>query len=335
MTTIEERLARDIAGVQGGVVVTESDLWEARGEIDELIVERRQRDRRRTRAGAVAAAAVVAVAGIVVFQVQGDDDGATPSGPGPSISERDAAYLTGKPPTLELLQGVWRLDDGGTLVRFGPDGTVQIDQHGTLYSQPVATGTYDLAGDEIAVAMDTGPQGCAGVTFRMRASVPDPGDLRFIPAHEGDGSCSTVPHWRGDFEQVLPPTNAFLRTLRLTPKERQALRPPADALLLQAAWMSEGGGYVLELTRRGTYVVAGGSGEVLDHGLWNLDRSKTRLSLVSDQESPTCDPGDRLVLGDFRYGEGGTSFMGGTVEQNVCGGAWTPTMWFMLPNVDR
>ena len=44
MSTIEERLARDIAAVTGGVVVTESDLRDARDAVDERIDSRRQRD---------------------------------------------------------------------------------------------------------------------------------------------------------------------------------------------------------------------------------------------------------------------------------------------------
>ena len=44
MSSIEERLARDIAAVTGGVVVTESDLRDARDAVDERIDSRRQRD---------------------------------------------------------------------------------------------------------------------------------------------------------------------------------------------------------------------------------------------------------------------------------------------------
>ena len=335
MTTIEERLARDIAAVEGGVVVTESDLWKAREEVDVLIVERRRRTGRRTAAGAVAAAAVLAVAGIVAFETQGDDTRTTPSGPGPSTSERDAAFLTGKAPTPELIEGVWRLNDGRSLILFRADGTLRIDQHGTLFSQPVTTGTYEIAGDEITMAMDTGPIGCAGETYAMRASLPETGDLRFIPAEEGDGSCSTVPHWRGDFEQTLPTNSQFLAGLRTSRQEMHAMRPPARASLLHAEWMAQGGGYLLELTRGGTYYVAGDSGDVLDHGLWRLTGSNSKLSLVSDEASTTCDPGDRLVLNELGYVEGGTSIISGTVEQNTCGGGWTPETWLLLPNVDR
>jgi hypothetical protein len=56
MSTIEERLARDIAAVTGEVVVTESHLREAREEVDERIGNRRRRDRSVVVAAAAAAA---------------------------------------------------------------------------------------------------------------------------------------------------------------------------------------------------------------------------------------------------------------------------------------
>ena len=58
MSSIEERLARDIAAVTGGVVVTESDLRDARDAVDERIESRRQRDRRTVLAAAAAAVLV-------------------------------------------------------------------------------------------------------------------------------------------------------------------------------------------------------------------------------------------------------------------------------------
>ena len=64
MSSIEERLARDIAAVTKGVVVTESDLRDARDAVDERIDSQRQRDRRRIVVAAAAAAVVIPVLGI-------------------------------------------------------------------------------------------------------------------------------------------------------------------------------------------------------------------------------------------------------------------------------
>ena len=59
MSSIEERLARDIAEVSRGVVVTDSDLRDARAAVDDRIGSGRQQDHRRRRLAAAAAAAVV------------------------------------------------------------------------------------------------------------------------------------------------------------------------------------------------------------------------------------------------------------------------------------
>ena len=61
MSSIEERLARDIAAVTGGVVVTESDLRNAREAIDDRIDSGHQRRRNGIVAAAAAAVLVVAL----------------------------------------------------------------------------------------------------------------------------------------------------------------------------------------------------------------------------------------------------------------------------------
>ena len=59
MSTIEERLSRDIEAVTGGIVVTDSELRDARVAVEDRIEGGRQRDRRRGLVAAAAAAAVV------------------------------------------------------------------------------------------------------------------------------------------------------------------------------------------------------------------------------------------------------------------------------------
>ena len=66
MSTIEERLSRDIEAVTGEIVVTESDLRDARADVEDRIEGERQRDRRRGVVAAAAAAAVVV--GVATWQ---------------------------------------------------------------------------------------------------------------------------------------------------------------------------------------------------------------------------------------------------------------------------
>jgi hypothetical protein len=90
MSSIEERLARDIAAVTGGVVVTESDLRNARDEVDERIDGQRQRNRRRTAIAAAAAAVLILTLGVTALQTLGGNDETAPATPGPTTSDPEA-----------------------------------------------------------------------------------------------------------------------------------------------------------------------------------------------------------------------------------------------------
>ena len=132
MSSIEERLARDIAAVTGGVVVTESDLRNARDAVDERIDSR-------------AAARPPSYLSSPQPRRRGDPrpgrrrapdtrrrrrDGTTrePGADEPADLRRD--FLTGSAPTPELLEGVWRVDNGTVLLRFTADGAIQFDDEG-------------------------------------------------------------------------------------------------------------------------------------------------------------------------------------------------------------
>lgn len=92
MSSIEERLFRDIAAVTGGVVVTESNLRHAREAVDERIDSQRQRNRRRALVAAAAAAVVIPIVGVVAFQAL-DSGGKTgqPVSPVPTSPSADGA----------------------------------------------------------------------------------------------------------------------------------------------------------------------------------------------------------------------------------------------------
>ncbi len=195
MSSIEERLARDIAAVTGGVVVTESDLHDAREVLDERIDRKRVRDRARTVGVAAAAAVVVAIVGVTAFQtLSNEDDPAPPADSGPTTPvDPEARFLTGKAPTPQLIEGVWRVDNGTLLLRFSSDGTVQLDDGGQLYSDPLAFGTYEITDDLITVTVDAGTGQCVGQTFAMRASLPESGAMRFVHTQPGTGTCTPDP----------------------------------------------------------------------------------------------------------------------------------------------
>ena len=331
MSTIEERLSRDIAAVTGGIIVTDSDLRDAREEVDERIESRRQRDRRR-HVGVAVAAAVAVVVGVTGWQLlNGDGARLSPAPPAPTptgLSKADEAFLSGSAPTPDLVRGVWRLDNSKLVMSFTADGAIRFDDSGRLFTSPAVDGTYAIEGDLISVEVDGGRAGCAGQTFEMRASVPEAGYLHFLHTKRGTGNCAPAPSVRWVMEQVLSPTNKGLAGVKTGGAN---LDPPKGADALRGLWFSEGGGHVVELSPQGSYTMAGDYGDVVDRGTWSLDSSNTRLTLDSGPDSPTCREGDRFVLGSLaELVDGSFANLNGTVEQNDCGGAWAKDGWIRL-----
>lgn len=326
MNSIEDRLVRDIAAVTKGVVMTEKDLLYARDAIDERVATGRRRDRRRTVALVAAAALVVAGAGVAAFQLAGGDERTVvPADSRPTVDDPHADFFSGVPPTVELIDGFWRLDNGGISMLFDEDGTVQIDDRGAVISDPATTGTYVIEGDTIAVTVTEGGT-CNGHEFWMRASLPKPGHMRVIRSSEGSSECSGIPLGNLVWEHVLPTSPEFAR-FRLSGEPRW--KPVTDEATLLGDRFAEGGGHILELAPGGSYYILGDDAEPVDQGQWALRAAD--LVLTSSAASTECSEGDKLVLGDVAYGSGGMAIRG-SVQQNTCGGAWTPKAWILVPN---
>lgn len=331
MSGIAERLARDIAAVTGGVVVNETDLRAARSALHERIESRRRPDRVRT---AAAAAAVIALAGLGVTAVATlDKNDAMTQVAGPRMPEDplDAGYLTGRAPTAQVVEGVWRLDNGETIVKFDKSGTVQFDDHGTLFSGPVTTATYAIDGARITVTI-TGDRepGCIGSAFTVRASLPEPGLMRFIGS-ETAGACAPLPSGQAALEQVLPSSRSMAGLV--FSQEDGGWQPLSREATLHGVWLAEGGGHLLEMNPEGSYYIADDAGEPIDTGRWSLRGAD--LTLTSSARSTTrCSEGDQFVLAAVDWSDSGTRALRGTVKQNACGGAWTPAAWILIPNKD-
>lgn len=329
MSTIEERLVRDIAAVTGGVVVSDSDLRDAREAVDERIVLQQRRGRRRVLAATATAAVVIPILGIAAFQTWGDDaDSAPPpANPAPSPSvDINADFLEGDAPTPELLQGLWRVDNGTLLLRFSSPDKVAFDSVGRIFRDPGMVGTYAIQGDRITVNVDRAPAACEGQSFAMRASVAKPGIVHVVHSDPGTGNCSEPLNTWWTLEQVLPTSKALTG---LGAPGEQGWAPLTDRVL-NGDWIAEGGGHVLELDAGGTYYVADKSGDPVDRGRWALRDSD--LTLTSSATSEACNEGDRLVWTGLEQVDIGTMGIRGTVQENTCGAAWTPKTWFLLPD---
>jgi hypothetical protein len=342
MSSIEGRLARDIAEETRGVVVTDSDLREAREEIDDRIAIGHKRNHRRTLTVAAAAAVVIPIVGIAAVQLfdSSEKSEPQPASPVPTTVDVDVeTFLTGSDPTPELLDGVWRVDNGTVLMKFAIDGAIRFDDGGQLYSDPGATGTYEIDGDLITVTVDGGSDGCAGQTFAMRASIPEPGSLRFVHTQPGNGRCSpedvpvdgsplTTDHVWWALEQALPTNSDYLAGFDNS--NARGWKPlEANTNAMYGDWLAEGGGYMLELAPGGAYYVADEAAAVVDQGEWSQRGSE--LTLTSSASSAECSQGDQLVLGGMEQLNSGTLVMRGTVQQNTCEAAWTPDAWIQIP----
>jgi hypothetical protein len=326
MSTIEEQLARDIAAVTGGIVVTESELKGAREVLVERVDSRRKRHRRRIAAALVTAAVVIPIVGVAISR-SGADETAPPAGPVGQNPSADDLWLTGGTPTQDLVQGVWREDNGTVSIRFSPPDTVSSDNSGRLFDAPAFVGTYEIAGDVISISVDGGAAGCAGDTFAMRASMAKPGVMRFVPTQAETGRCSLVPDQWGAWEHVLPAGPSFAH---FHFPNKMNWEPWPGPRSLYGMWAAEGGGYALEIDRDGSYYVADGSGDPIDRGQWSYRH--TKLTLTSAAGSVECGPGDQVVLSGLEQVNSGTLGMQWTVKQNACGGAWASQDWFLVPH---
>ncbi|HEX5017858.1 MAG TPA: hypothetical protein VFX15_09780 [Actinomycetes bacterium] len=329
--SIEERLMRDIATVTRGVTVSEQDLLDAREQVDDIVESQTRRDRFMRVAGAAAAAVVVAGVGYAAVQSMSEDGTAVPAGPAPTVEDPYAHYLNGTDPTPELIAGFWRLDNGGLSVIFKEDGTMQFSEEGMVYSQPQAFGTYEIEGDSINMTF-AGGVSCEGVHQNMRASLTKQGNMHSVADEASGGNCTPLSTYQSNWEHVLPPGPGF----DFAPSTAKGWKP-LDGQDLQGDWAAEGGGYVLEMspdggkTPHGSYYILDEWAEPVDEGQWSLQGND--LVLTSLARSASCSPGDQFVLGNVETtDEPGTPVIRGTVEENACGGAWTPKSWFLIPH---
>ena len=326
MTNVEEQLRQDIAAATSGVVVTESDLRSARTSVQTRNETREHRGRNRTLLAAAAAVVVVGAIGFTAVQALSEDD--TTSTPASGGQKPDAFpdFLTGDAPTVENLSGFWRVDNGTSMVRFQQDGTVQFSDQGAVISDPVTVGTYSIDGDEVTIRVTSGPK-CVGEGWTMRAALAEPGITHIVLPEPRFGTCGSVATTIA-LEHVVP-TDSPLEGLRAPFSERRWSTVQREQVLL-GDWMAEGGGYLLEIAEDGTYYVVDGSAEVVDTGRWRLRSSM--LELFSRTESPQCAEGDWLRLGNLQQASVGTTVIRGTVDQNDCGGKWTPESWIRIPD---
>lgn len=318
--------------------MTEPDLEEAREVLDQRIEGRRRRSRRLY---AAAAAAVLVVAGGVAALGLDDGDGkaAGPAGSGDKVRpllDVDQQYLTGEPVTQDVLEGVWRVDNGEVSVRFAGNGQFWYDDTGKLFSSrndQDVFGTYTV--DEGMITLITSRSAeadCIDAPVRLHASVPSPGDVRLVLAYNAPVDCSPVGYGQKALEQVLPAKPDFVDYATEGSLTEKGWKPLGNGQGFRGLYFS--GTRLLELDRdatgpngtaQGRYSMVGETGQVVDQGTWTAGPGE--LTLTSSAESAECSAGDELVLADVLATPPGASIFRGTVAKNTCGGPWPTGTW--------
>lgn len=315
--------------------MTNSDLRHARDQLDARIGSRRSRDRRLVLLAAAAAVAVTV--GIAGWRgLVGDDPGTPSTAPteadtsavASDLSDADEAFLAGRPPTPELLEGVWRLDnptDSRMLFAFTADGSVRYDDTGQLTGNPLVSGTYAIEDDAVTVTVDGGQSGCAGQTLRFRGAMNVNGGVNLVPVDAEPTSCGRPVRPQWVLEQIQP---ARVFADFVVPPGRN-WDPPAGREALRGTWLAGGANYLIELLPDGSFTTLAGAGEVVDRGTWADGAATTSITLTSSADSPSCSEGDRFVLTNLRARDIGTLAIQGDVQHNDCDLApWLG--WFLM-----
>ena len=326
MTSIEDRLARDIRAVTDGVVVTEADLESAREALDDRLDTRRQRDRRWVLAAAAVAIPALGYGAFTAWDDYPRSDGETQ----PASADPVDDFLSGPAPTPGDLEGLWQVEDGTILVRFSAPDVVALDDTGRVLSDPAVTGTYAIEGDMLTVRVGQDSRNCAGQTFVMRSALPEAGSLLLAQTSAGEGSCNAEEDELLVVQQVLPTSAAMTG---VSAPVNAGWQPPADEEALQGVWMAVGGGHVVEMDPGGVYYVADESGEPFERGTWSLKGD--RLVFVAATSGSGCSRGDRVVLDDLEHVvDPATEFLRAGAIGSSCSSTWAVHEWVWLPHED-
>ena len=171
--------------------------------------------------------------------------------------------------------------------------------------------------------IEGGSAGCAGKAITLRAVVTAKGPLHVLPVSGDPYGCGApfAPQWV--LEPVLPA--GYFGWTQNPPGTHWD--PPADYDAVQGTWYDPKGGYLVELRDDGTYSTITGTTALTDRGTWTVDRSLTRLTLVSGADSPTCREGDLFVLDNLRAKDFGRLNIQGDLGRNDCDVAWKGVGW--------
>lgn len=206
------------------------------------------------------------------------------------------------PPTVDRLAGIWLMEGGSLMLRFGSDGTFAFIPDGDVGG----FGTYEVDGQTITFVY-TGGRFCSG-GFEWNASLLGDGRLRAVNV---SSSSPCEPERQVGLEttwtQVSPRSAAVEKITADVSSEVFRPLPPGSRSILHGIWLLEGSGILLRLGADGSYDIDDG-GELVtdpdDVGTFEVDGESSTLTFTSGADSRTCAEDDIWVWTSAELGEG-------------------------------
>ena len=327
MTDVEQQVAERLQAYGKGLPVTDHDI-RAAGE--ELRSRLDPDAHPRMRPWALAVAASVAVLALVAGAVTlgGGDEESAPNLP---ATEPEIRAPDGAAPTVELLAGIWKLDDSPYMMRFGADGTFAFDNTGRL-EEPSGSGTYRVDGRAIEYTLlggllfDAGAQ-CPAAWL---VGLPEEGRLNTVhtrsPITAGCFQDEADVGQEGVMTRVSPPSPA---SAAIVGDEAGATELAVGRNYGNGLWLQQETGRLLHL-EFGTYTVAddGQLGAAPDDGGNYVITQPGVLTLTSVQGSKDCAAGDSTTLEQVRINS--STLIVGTSVSTCQGQADLSGSWVLL-----
>ena len=346
----ERRVIEALQALTGGLTVTDHDILEAGGRLQQALAEPPPH-RRRLVALAVAAVVLLAATVTGVLLTRGDQDAAPAKHPAPhtdAILGLDDPFLDGPPPTRHELVGLWqyRSDDSGafTLIwLLKPNGTYTFDPEGVdrtgEFVNKHHSATID-GGDEQGawnvgdgtLQLSAAGNGCTytwAAALMSQDSVMHDGSLHIkLASAQGGTECPNF--GAGDaftLKRVFPDRDPSLDAL--VPPPAREFGPATNDFDIIGVWFRSGDpGMLLFNPDHGFAYAADGDWDSGPDVLGTWELADGRLVLTTDE---SCAAGARLVVSAPRVGSGDTgepghndtvAWLRGTPSGSDCGAGY-------------
>lgn len=247
-----------------------------------------------------------------------------PAGEGAGSGE-DRPTVEGEAPTPERLAGIWWIESprgipshwGNTVLRFSPDGTMAGTSTRVPLDSPESVSTYQIEGRTVST----------GRGFIWEVGILEDGLLRSVLVRDYTHHVTSGAEWT--WVRVSPNSLHSRGISAETPPDAGAL--PVSTTELAGVWLLEGTDHLLILSEQGGYATGPQvDTDPDDEGNFELDRDEGTVTLLSGEDSSTCDQKDRWVWEDLRLIFGAGILRAGVVDDECDRGLGEELTWIRL-----